>query len=118
MDIQIDTQITDILEKYCKKFYSAILDQDQDFYLKYKTMDENDRFNNFIYTIIADNDSFVRYYAILIDKGCDKTELNRFFYLYMKMKQKSEEKLWSWNELESFNIDDPDVKTTLKYKFF
>ena len=34
------------------------------------------------------------------------------------MKQKSQKKIWSWNELDEFNIDDQEIKTTNKYKFF
>ena len=122
MDVEVNSNITDLLEIYCKKFYTAVLDDDPDFYLKYKNMDTNDKFNNFIYTIINDNETFVRYYAILLDNGCIKTEVNKFFYYYMKMKQKSIKKIWSWNELMEFNIDpdnkDMDIETTTKYSFF
>lgn len=122
MDVQVDCGITDILEIYCKQFYSVCLDEEPEFYLKYKKMDQNEKFNTFIYTIIQDNPTFVRYYAILIDKGCDKKELNKFFYYYLKMKHKSEKKIFSWNELLEFNIDpnneDMDIKTTSTYKFF
>ena len=83
MNVEVDSKITDLLEIYCKKFYSAVLDDDPDFYLKYK---------------------------------------NKFFYYYMKMKQKSIKKIWSWNELMEFNIDpdnkDMDIETTTKYSFF
>ena len=122
MDVEVDSNITDLLDIYCKKFYTAVLDDDPDFYLKYKNMDKNDKFNNFIYTIINDNETFVRYYAILLDNGCIKAEVNKFFYYYMKMKQKSIKKIWSWNELMEFNIDpdnkDMDIETTTKYSFF
>ena len=122
MDVEVDSNITDLLDIYCKKFYTAVLDDDPDFYLKYKKMDKMDKFNNFIYTIINDNETFVRYYAILLDNGCDKVEVNKFFYYYMKMKQKSIKKIWSWNELMEFNIDpdnkDMDIEATTKYSFF
>ena len=122
MDVEVDSKITDLLEIYCKKFYSAVLDDDPDFYLKYKNMDTNDKFNNFIYTIINDNETFVRYYAILLDNGCIKAEVSKFFYYYLKMKQKSIKKIWSWNELMEFNIDpdnkDMDIETTTNYSFF
>lgn len=122
MDIFVDTQITDILEPFCKKFYSACLDEDEDYYNHYITMDQNEKFNNFICTIIGDKVCFKKYYDILLINGCDKKEVNAFFYNYLKMKQKSEKKLWSWSEMEHFNIDpdmkDWEIQTTSKYKFF
>ena len=36
MDVQVDCGITDILEIYCKQFYSVCLDEEPEFYLKYK----------------------------------------------------------------------------------
>jgi len=122
MDIFVDTQITDILEPFCKKFYSACLDEDDDYYNHYITMDQNEKFNNFICTIIGDKVCFKKYYDILLINGCDKKEVNSFFYNYLKMKQKSEKKIWSWSEMEHFNIDpdmkDWEIETTSKYKFF
>jgi len=122
MDIFVDTQITDILEPFCKKFYSACLDEDEDYYNHYITMDQNEKFNNFICTIIGDKICFKKYYDILLINGCDKNEVNKFFYNYLKMKQKSEKKIWSWAEMEQFNIDpdneDWEIETTSKYKFF
>jgi hypothetical protein len=122
MDIFVDTQITDILEPFCKKFYSACLDEDEDYYNHYITMDQNEKFNNFICTIIGDKVCFKKYYDILLINGCDKKEVNSFFYNYLKMKQKSEKKIWSWSEMEHFNIDpdmkDWEIETTSKYKFF
>jgi len=122
MDIFVDTQITDILEPFCKKFYSACLDEDEDYYNHYITMDQNEKFNNFICTIIGDKICFKKYYDILLINGCDKNEVNKFFYNYLKMKHKSEKKIWSWAEMEQFNIDpdneDWEIETTSKYKFF
>ena len=122
MDIFVDTQITDILEPFCKKFYTACLDEDEDYYNHYITMDQNEKFNNFICTIIGDKVCFKKYYDILLINGCDKKEVNSFFYNYLKMKQKSEKKIWSWSEMEHFNIDpdmkDWEIETTSKYKFF
>ena len=118
MDINADPKILFILETFCKKFYSAVLDDDEDFYEKYKSMDQNDRFNNFIYTIINDNDTFVKYHKLLINLGCDKKNLNNFFYIYLKMREKSIKKKFSFNEIEEFKIDDFDVDIESKYIFF
>ena len=118
MDIETEDNIIIILEHYCRKFYNVVLDEDEDFYEKYKTMDHNDKFNNFVYTIINDNDTFVKYHKLLINAGCDKTELNKFFYTYFKMREKSINKKFSFAEIEEFEIDDMDVDIENKYKFF
>lgn len=118
MDIETDSNIINILEFYCKKFYNAVLDDDETFYEKYKVMNHNDRFNNFIYTIINDNDTFVKYHKLLVNAGCDKTGLNKFFYTYFKMREKSVKKKFSFAEIEEFEIDDMDVDVDSKYKFF
>jgi|TARA_R110000782_G_scaffold4451_4_gene15794 alpha-mannosidase len=119
MDIYVSSEITDVLEIYSKKFYNAVLDEQEDFYEKYKTMDSNERFNYFIYTILDDNDTFKRYYKLLLNGGCDKKELNKFFYTYMKMREKSILKKFSWAEIDAFNIGfDVDVNCSSDYKFF
>ena len=118
MDINADPKILFILEHYSKKFYTAVLDDDEDFYEKYKSMDQNDRFNNFIYTIINDNDTFVKYHKLLINAGCDKKKLNKFFYTYFKMREKSIKKKFSFAEIEEFKIDDFDIDIENKYTFF
>ena len=118
MDISTDGYIIHILEFYCKKFYTAVLNDDEDFYEKYKSMDRNDKFNNFIYTIINDNDTFVKYHKLLINSGCDRKELNKFFYTYFKMREKSIKKKFSFAEIEEFEIDDFDIDIDNKYKFF
>jgi len=118
MDIFVDTQITDILEPFCKKFYTACLDEDEDYYNHYITMNQNEKFNNFICTIIGDKVCFKKYYDILLINGCDKIEVNKFFYNYLKMKKKSEDGNWSWNEIIEWDIPEEDIKkTTTKYTF-
>jgi len=118
MDIYVDTKITDILEPLCRKFYSECLDEEESYYEFYKTMDQNKRFNNFIITIISDKKTFNNYYKLLINKGCDKKELNKFFYAYMKMKKKSEDGCFSWNEIEEWDIPEEQIKkTSTKFTF-
>jgi hypothetical protein len=121
MEIYINAEITDILEPLCKKFYSECLDEDESYYQYFKEMNKEEKFNNYVYTIISDKKCFKSYYDLLIKK-VNKKEVNEFFYNYLKMKQKSQKKIWSWNELMEFNIDpyceDLEINTTSKYKFF
>jgi hypothetical protein len=118
MDIYVNTEITDILEKAMKKFYSICLDEDNDYYDYYKTLDNNQKFNNFILIILENKSSFKNYYNTLIKSGICKKEINEFFYKYLKMKQKSQKKIWSFTEIEEFEIDDVDINIENKYKFF
>jgi hypothetical protein len=118
MDIFVNTEITDILEKAMKKFYSCCLDEDEDYYNYYKTLDNNQKFNNFILIILENKSSFKNYYNTLIKSGISKKEINEFFYKYLKMKQKSLKKIWSFTEIEEFEIDDVDINIENKYKFF
>lgn len=55
----------------------------------------------------------------LIDADIDKKKVNNFIYDFLKMNYKCDTGLWSWNEIEEYNIDIDKVKTTTtKYKFF
>jgi len=55
----------------------------------------------------------------LINAGIDKKKVNKFIYDFLKMNHKCDTGLWSWNEIEEYNIDIDKVKTTTtKYKFF
>ncbi len=118
MDIWVDEKITNILEPYVRKFYSACIDEEEDYYNKYITMDNNTKFNNFIWTVIGDNKVFKQYYNILLINGCNKKEVNKFFYAYLKMKKKSEDGCWSWSEIDEWDIPLEDIKkTSTKFSF-
>tara|TARA_R110000824_G_scaffold155311_5_gene327994 strand:+ start:1485 stop:1862 length:378 start_codon:yes stop_codon:yes gene_type:complete len=55
----------------------------------------------------------------LLDAGIDKKIINNFIYSFLKINLKTENGIWSWNEIEEFNIDIDKVKTsTTKYSFF
>lgn len=118
MDIFVNEEITDVLQKHMKKFYSCCLDEDDNYYDYYKTLDNNQKFNNFIWIILEDKSCFKNYYNILIKSQISKKEINEFFYKYLKMKQKSVKKIWSFSEIEEFKIDDLDINIENKYKFF
>tara|TARA_R110000772_G_scaffold97213_2_gene196384 strand:+ start:531 stop:887 length:357 start_codon:yes stop_codon:yes gene_type:complete len=118
MDIFVNEEITNVLEKHMKKFYSCVLDEDNDYFDYYKKLNNNQKFNNFMWTILEDKSCFKNYYNILIKSHICKKEINEFFYKYLKMKQKSKKKLWSFSEIEEFKIDDLDINIENKYKFF
>tara|TARA_R100001509_G_scaffold160661_2_gene128742 strand:- start:75 stop:449 length:375 start_codon:yes stop_codon:yes gene_type:complete len=55
----------------------------------------------------------------LINAGINKKKVNSFIYSFLKMNHKCEKGIWSWNEIEEYNIDFDKIKnTTNTYKFF
>jgi len=52
----------------------------------------------------------------LLDAGIDKKKINSFIYSFLKLNHKTEKGLWSWNEIEEFNINFDNIKqTSTKY---
>jgi len=58
-------------------------------------------------------------YNKLVNAGINKKKANRFIYSFLKINHKTNKGIWSWNEIEEFNIDCNKIKnTTTTYKFF
>lgn len=84
--------------------------------------------------IESDNNYFVMYYLIciinckgglkilrnkLVESKIDEKIINKFLYSLLKLDYKTEKGMFSWNEIEEWNLDSDIVKNpTLKYKFF
>jgi hypothetical protein len=52
----------------------------------------------------------------LTTRGYDKKKANKFIYKLLKLKFKQKNKLWSWDELMTYEIDyDPEITTTTTY---
>ena len=48
-----------------------------------------------------------------------KKKINKFIYSFLKINHKSEKGIWSWNEIEEWDIPfDKVKKSTTKYSFF
>ena len=55
----------------------------------------------------------------LISAGINKKKVNSFIYSFLKMNHKCDKGIWSWNEIEEYDIQLDKIKeTTTKYKFF
>jgi len=55
----------------------------------------------------------------LLNAGVDKKKINKFIYSFLKINHKSEKGIWSWNEIEEWDIPfDKVKKSTTKYSFF
>ena len=58
-------------------------------------------------------------YNKLIDGGVGKKNTNKFLYDLLKMDLKTDKGIFSWNEIEEWNLDfDVVKKSTTKYSFF
>jgi len=117
MDFYYDIKINKILKNDYRIFKRELLDEDDSFYNLFITKPEK-MFNLFIFSICANNKVFTTVYKKLVDGGCKKKDLNEFFYKFFKMKYKSENGLWSWNEINELDIEMKDIKkTSTKYCF-
>ena len=68
---------------------------------------------------IQHKDGFKLLYHKLIDGGIGKEKTNKFLYSLLKLNYKTEKKLWSFNELEIFDIPmDLMGDKSSQYKFF
>jgi len=55
----------------------------------------------------------------LVNAGIEKKKVNKFIYDFLKMNYKCDAGLWSWCEIDEYNLDPDKVKkTTTTYKFF
>ena len=63
MDILVSEQITDLLEPRCKMFHKLMLDSDDTYYDYYKTLNQDQRFQTFIFSILDQNKPFKKYYG-------------------------------------------------------
>ena len=116
MEFYTDSKILEILEKDYKKFKRTLLDYDDKYLEDFK--DKDKMFNIFIFGIVNDNKALKKVINKMINQGCNKKQVNKFFYKYLKMNYKTITGKWSWNEIEDFNIDFNDIKeTTTKYCF-
>lgn len=75
--------------------------------------------NIYVNITLQDKKGVKRLYDIIntnSNNSIDKKKINKFIYTFLKIRHKQTYKLWSWNELQNFEIDyDPEIKTTSKY---
>ena len=55
----------------------------------------------------------------LLNAGINKKKVNNFIYSFLKINHKTEKGIWSWAEIDEYDIELDNIKqTTTKYKFF
>lgn len=117
MEFETQTKILQLINKDFRKYKSTLLDIDETFIEKFNN-NPDEMFNSFMFGLCGDKECLSKCIKKLIEKGCIKKEVNKFFYRYLKMKYKMDNGLYSWNEIEEFDIPlDSIKKTTTKYTF-
>lgn len=115
MDIGIDNDFWIILKKEFKKFKSYLKDYDEDQFLNYN---EGQFECLFLYSIVNDIPTMKKVKNKLMNNGLEEKYINDLFYTIMKYKHKVDNKMWSWNEIEDYDIPlDMIEKTTTKFCF-
>lgn len=75
--------------------------------------------NLYVNITLQDKKGVKRLYDIInknSNNSIDKKKINKFIYTFLKIRHKQTYKMWSWNELQNFEIEyDPEIKTTSKY---
>ena len=75
--------------------------------------------NLYVNITLQDKKGVKRLYDIInknSNNSIDKKKINKFIYTFLKIRHKQTYKMWSWNDLQNFEIEyDPEIKTTSKY---
>jgi len=112
MDLNLNENYKKVLNKEFKKFKSFLLDTDESFY----SYSKRDLECLFLFSIVDNTNAIKNIKSKLLKNNVTEKSANKFFYSIMKFKYKNEKGLYSWNEIEEWNIDLDEVKeTTTKY---
>jgi len=110
MEIILNCDLEYELKKKFKKFKSMMLDLDEKNIDIFE--DEDKAWNLYMLSIVWNNDTMVKCIKKLIKNGISKKLINDYFKNFIKMKYKMQNKIWSFNEIQEYNIDFDDVKKT------
>ncbi len=73
-------------------------------------------FNMYVQLLLDFKQGVTCLFKKLTTRGYDKKKANKFIYKLLKLKFKQKKKLWSWDELMTYEIDyDPEITTTTTY---
>ena len=109
MYLYVNSKIFDILKKDIRKFKSKLLDEN---YELFKELEEDKISNLFLYSIINNNKVMKKVKLKLLNNNISEKSINELFYTTLKFYYKQENGLFSWNEIEEWNIDLEDIKNT------
>ncbi len=113
MELYTTNKIFEILDKDFKKFKSGLYDDDYDLF---KDLDKEKMHNLFLYSIVQNSKVMKKVKLKLLKNNIPEKDINDLFYKTLKFYYKYEKGLFSWNEIEEWDIDLNDIKdTSTKY---
>ena len=109
MDIYTNDKIFTILNKDFKKFKSGLYD---DNYELFKDLDNDKLHNLFLYSIVNNPKLMKKVKLKLLKNDVLEKDINELFYKTLKFYYKYDKGLFSWAEIEEWNVDLDDIKAT------
>ena len=115
MDITVPDDIYNLLKPDFRKFKSCLLDED---FEVFKTYSKRYLDVLFLYSIVDSPHAMKSIKKKLLKNNITEKVINELFYTILKFKFKNDKGMWSWNEIEEYDIPLDDIKeTTTKYTF-
>jgi hypothetical protein len=115
MDIKLPENFYNILNKDFRKFKSFLLDEKYEVFKNHST---NDFQELFLYAIVDNAYAMKSVKNKLLKFNIHEKDINKCFYTILKFRYKLENGLFSWNEIEEWQIPyDQIKKTTTKFTF-
>tara|TARA_R110000824_G_scaffold15163_3_gene63954 strand:+ start:283 stop:633 length:351 start_codon:yes stop_codon:yes gene_type:complete len=115
MLLEIDNLFWDTINKDYRKFKSFCYDEDYNMFSKFNT----DKMETLFLFSMTDNNKCMRdIKKKCMDNGITEKYMNNLFYTILKYKYKTDNGIWSWNEIEEYDIPLEMIKkTSTKFKF-
>lgn len=115
MLLEIDIVFWDTVNKDYRKFKSFCYDEDYNMFSKFT----NDKMETLFLFSMTDNNKCMRdIKKKCMDNGITEKYMNDLFYTILKYKYKTDNGIWSWNEIEEYDIPLEMIKkTSTKFKF-
>jgi len=115
MNIEIDQVFWDTVKKEFKKFKRFCYNENYEMFSEY---DNNKMETLFLYSMTDNNNCMKTIKKKCMNNGITEKYMNTLFYTILKYKYKMNEGIWSWNEIEEYDIPmDMINKTSTKFKF-
>tara|TARA_R100000951_G_scaffold59351_1_gene49954 strand:- start:51 stop:401 length:351 start_codon:yes stop_codon:yes gene_type:complete len=115
MLLEIDNLFWKTVKKEFRNFKSFCYDENYELFNSY----DDSKFETlFLYSMTDNNKVMKNIKKKCIDNGITEKYMNDLFYTILKYKYKMNEGMWSWNEIEEYDIPmDMINKTTTKFCF-
>ncbi len=115
MLLEIDNIFWETVKKEFRNFKSFCYDENYELFNDY---DDSKMETLFLYSMTDNNKIMKTIKKKCMNNGITEKYMNDLFYTILKYKYKMKEGMWSWNEIEEYDIPmDMINKTTTKFCF-